>query len=194
MIYPETLNIIKRNRGIMMKKFWLALVVIFILFFTSGCATQPVNTEMQTTINSLQEKVYELELKIIMLEGNLSNVAHLDPTSEGYSNSGDFLVLISEVEEYLDGVKVYLTIGNPNYAKYSGVTIKARYGTKFDFSSTDSSYTIWKESLKEKDTQLSSELNEGAWNEVEIILPSISPVDFSYLEIELLTGSVSLTK
>lgn len=102
--------------------------------------------------------------------------------------------MISEVEEYLDGVKVYLTIGNPNYAKYSGVTIKARYGTKFDFSSTDSSYTIWKESLKEKDTKLSSELNEGAWNKVEIILPSISPVDFSYLEIELLTGSVSLTK
>ncbi len=194
MIYPETLNIIKRNRGIMMKKFWLALVVIFILFFTSGCATQPVNTEMQTTINSLQEKVYELELKIIMLEGNLSNVAHLDPTSEGYSNSGDFLVLISEVEGYLDGVKVYLRIGNPNYAKYSGVTIKARYGTKFDFSSTDSSYTLWKESLKEKDTQLSSELNEGAWNNVEIILPSISPEDFSYLEIELHAGSVSLTK
>jgi hypothetical protein len=177
-----------------MKRFWLVLVIIFNLFFTTGCTTQPVNTEMQTTINTLQEKVSELELKIIMLEGNLSNVAYLDPTSEGYSNSGDFLVLISEVEEYLDGVKVYLTIGNPNYAKYSGVTIKARYGTKFDFSSTDSSYTIWKESLKEKDTQLSSELNEGAWNEVEIILPSISPVDFSYLEIEVLTGSVSLRK
>lgn len=190
----------------MIKKTWLLLSTLLILYFVTSCSAQPVSTEIQTTIdnlnervselelkqstiNVLQERVSDLEIKIIMLENSSSDVAYLDPTSDGYSKSGEFLVLISKVEEYLDGVKVYLTIGNPNNATYNGFTIKARYGTKYDLNSP---YTEWEKSIKEKEIQLSSELKKGSWNNAEIILPTINPKDFSYLTVQIFTSSISL--
>lgn len=173
------------------------LILIFILIVCTGCSSQPTITniefnEMQTTINGLRQQVLDQGMKIYMLEQLLSNTATLDPLSEGYSKSGEFLVAISKVEEYLDGLKVYLEIGNPTYAKHRMSAINVKYGSKYDFNNTSITYDEWRNSLSEKEIPTSTELNKGAWNNLEIVLPSISPKDFSHIEIQIITDSISL--
>lgn len=194
----------------MKKRLFLIVIIILILIINTGCTDQLTEKmdEMEKKIlkleqeilgqNSiifkLEESIVDLSIKNYMMEETSSKKAILDPTSgSGYSLAGDFLVLISNVEEYLDGCKVYLQIGNPNNAVYSGYNINARYGSKPNYSDTSFEYYIWEDSLKKKENKISSKLEKGAWNNVEIILPAIDTKDFSYLEMEILVDSVYLS-
>lgn len=187
----------------------LMLIFIFILILSTGCmeqSTEKIDTmekriadleqqvsdqSLKTTI--LEEMITEQVFKVYMLEEGASKRAVLDPTdNSGYSVSGDFLILISDAEEYLDGCKVYLKIGNPNNAIYKGYTIKARYGPRANFSDENFDYVEWEESLKEKEIKISTNLEKGAWSNTEIILPSINVKDFSHLDLEIITNTISL--
>jgi hypothetical protein len=169
----------------------------------TGCSAQPTETvikdleqkisDQNSRIAKLEEMVVEQSFKIYLLEEDSSNKAILDPTgSSGYSKTGNFLVSISNIEEYLDGCKVYLEVGNPHNALYSGYTINARYGTRANFSDANFDYEAWENSLKEKEIKVSSDLDRGTWNKAEIILPSIDAKDLSYLELEILTDTIVL--
>lgn len=180
-----------------------------LLIFMTGCSNQPTGeinqleveiknleqliSDQNERITSLEDMIMDQSFKIYLLEEGTSKKAVLDPSEgSGYSKSGEFLVSISNIEEYLDGCKVYLQVGNPNNAIYSGYTIKARYGVRANFSDANFVYDVWESSLKEKEIKISSDLDRGTWNKAEIILPSIDMRDLSYLELEILTDTIVL--
>lgn len=113
----------------------LMLIFIFILILSTGCteqSTERIDT-MEKRIADLEQQVSDQSTSIYLLEKKNDDKGVLIVSDNmGYSKVGDYLVAISDVEEYLDGCKVYLKIGNPNNVIYRGYTIEARYGRVFD--------------------------------------------------------------
>ncbi|MDA8227932.1 MAG: DUF3251 domain-containing protein [Desulfitobacterium hafniense] len=171
-----------------------------------GCGTKSANTsspveDQAKTIADLTKKVTDLENQI--------NLIHISEETKGRAldlsgnagfmkietDLGMFFVSVKQVEPYLDGVQVTLSIGNPMNATFNGLKMKIEYGTHnaLDFSANGTDkYNQWKKTLKEKSIDLNTEIKPGTWNTAKFTIPAISPNDFGYLCVEINSDSVSL--
>ncbi len=159
-------------------------------------------SELQNEIRSLKDEVLNLQSKIFALElgQNTYDAIALDPASpKGYkridTSSGIFLISLEEVKPYLDGYKVILDLGNTSSVIYSGFTLKAKWGRRYDYSVTQPDqleYDKWIKSLQKKEVSFTNELKPASWNKVELILSPVKPEEFDYLEISMETDIVKL--
>ena len=100
------------------------------------------------------------------------------------------MVSLKNVEPYLDGVKVYLEIGNLSSATYAGVVLKVKWGQRMeDFSGEMVDYF---RSLRETEISLVDTLKQGSWSKVEFTLAKTKPERFGLLEVTLETNKLSL--
>ena len=155
-------------------------------------------------ISQLSNNVRTIELKQLLNEYNLDNSDKnkitLSPSdTKGFlkieTSSGFFFISLKNTEPYLDGVKVYLEIGNPINATYNGFIFKVKYGPHLDYTQISNNtdyYSKWNKSLKEKEISFSDKLMLGRWNRINFILTQIKPEEFGYLEIVMESVNVSL--
>jgi len=137
---------------------------------------------------------------MLIQSGSLSStkkVATLDTTQKSYgkvdTSNGFFLVSCQNTEPYLDGQKLTLNIGNPLNAGFSGFKVNVRWGPRYSGKKEDvEAYVNWQRSLKYKEFTFPDILEAGRWNKVEIVLADTSPASVSYLEVGLVTDSLSL--
>ena len=155
----------------------------------------------------------ELELKTLQSEVALLKIqasqppyssAEFDPASEiGYqrvdTHAGMFLVALNEVKPHLDGVRVQLTIGNPQLANYVGFEVKAEYSSRVpqlnrNVSAEEQSNALkaYAATQRQKTERLNQTLQAGTWNTVFINLPGIKSDVFGRLQISLKSGQISL--
>lgn len=140
--------------------------------------------------------------------------ATIDPNSKGYAvldtGRGSLLIACDSAEPYLDGHRVSLRIGNPLYMRFSGFKLKFKFGhkapeiptkenTKQDdlakpFEKWQKDYDTWKASLRTSDQSYTDDLLPGTWNTVQATLPQTKPEDIGYIEVEIETDRISLTK
>jgi len=136
------------------------------------------------------------------------NYAVIDPNGQGFakieSNNGMFLASCKAAEPYLDGHKLTLNIGNPYYMKYSGFTMKVRFGTRppdylkeptpEQTTQWQKKYNEWEKSLTYKELNFTDELLPGTWTKVEMILAPSKPDEVAYISVSMKTDQVSLLK
>jgi hypothetical protein len=96
-----------------------------------------LNAALETRVKALEDKVMALQVDKTMRELRDVNVAWFDPQeAKKYipvkSPAGPVLLVLENVEPYLDGFKVTLRLGNPTSAGLSGIKGKITWGRAFD--------------------------------------------------------------
>lgn len=188
------------------KRVALICITLATLITFSGCSS--ATTSSSAPIEDQSKTIAELTKKVNDLE-NQVNLIHIseDTKSRTLDLSGNggfmkietdlavFFVSVKQVEPYLDGVQVTLSIGNPMNATFNGLKMKIEYGTHnaIDLSTNGTDkYNQWKKTLKEKSIDLNTEIKPGTWNTAKFTIPAINPKDFGYLNVEINSDSVSL--
>jgi hypothetical protein len=119
--------------------------------------------------------------------------AVLDPASPNEyirieSDVGPLLVSLKNVEPYLDGYKVQLTVGNPLSLTFKGFELAATWAPRL--SGTD--YAGWLKKQKKKTFSLTQDLLSGRWNAVTLILSETKAEEVGYLEVSSTINTISL--
>ena len=159
-------------------------------------------TEASTA--ALEKRIEELEssLKLANLlisqKRDRTETAQLDPSSRDFSqidsDSGSFLVAVEDATPYLNGYRIKLKIGNPQYADFSNVSLKARWSRSYDWKKySESSYDSWQKAIHEKEITLNTTVSAGAWNHVEIDLIPCNVDELGFLEVSLKSPMIRLT-
>ena len=124
--------------------------------------------DMTDKVAALDGKVLKLEFdqSIARLSGPQERVL-LDPQADKAYRTvkapgGQIFVVLEKVEPYLDGFVVFIRLGNPSAAAYSGLHAKVQWGRAYD-PSKDDTYN----ELAEKEIELSDVLPSGAWTVVK---------------------------
>jgi len=169
---------------------------------------QPTLLEFSTNLqNSIQGYTEGLETSLnrftkklqVDLDNRLRDVSRravvLNLASKSYhnieTNTGNFLISVERFESIPNGYRLYVNIGNPNFADYEGFKLRLRWGKKYH-----SGYTIsfdqWRKSLAGAEYTFDGKLYKGLWNQVEVDINAPSSSDLAYLECELDVLSIEL--
>jgi len=192
------------------------------LLFLIGCdetANQPatlrrldaLQAQVQSanaTVTNLTGYIQELDKRTAKLEMDISNIqSHaagsytaidLSSTSGFIPISGScgaFLVSVKNVEPYLEGYRITFKLGNPHFATFSNLRIRAVWGKQFDqaLANSDPKYVeTYNAALKRKDFNQADELKPGAWNEIIIVLSPAKQSELGYFAVSLDAENVSL--
>lgn len=188
-----------------MRVMGLLFVLSVVALATSGCVGNQADRlqqadldQLKTQVKAMGQRVDTLELQVSVLQARPYQAAVLDPSEKGYSRvdtgQGFFPISVDNVEPYLDGYRVTLNIGNPQFAVYNGFTIKAKWGPQWDFQKTGQSFSDWEKALREKDFTLADTLLSGSWNKVEFVLSPAKADEVGYIEVSMTTNEVSLRR
>jgi Protein of unknown function (DUF3251) len=206
--------------------FWPLVAILF-----SACERPP---EAVPRMDALEEKIRDLEQRVNSQEHETSELNHrvfmnyldfrerieelkekkaaINPSSTGYSfldtGGGVLLVSCEGAEQYLDGHRIKLRIGNPLNMRFSGFKLKFKFGRKPPEPPTDKNtneavfqreaetwlrnYATWKASLREAEGSYTADLSPGAWRAVQATLPQTKAEDIAYVEVSIETDIVSL--
>jgi len=128
----------------------------------------------------------------ILADAIYSEPASLNPSAlDVYSplrasNGLPMLASLKSVDTYLDGYKLTVDLGNPNFATLSNCEVVVRWGptTKQLDPKLPNSRTI----------KLSRTLPPGSWTPIEIIVPSAKAHDLGAISISLNVDTVGLSR
>ena len=172
--------------------------------------SKPSIAKLETDVQGLQNGLMSL-----IHDANAEKRTILDPTVKGYgfvdTTAGRLVIACEGAEQYLDGHKMMLRIGNPFTMTFTGFTVSARFGKRPpefpkesppDASQTRveqiaawrSSYNAWETSLKQKQTSFTEALQPGAWTQVSLILSPSKPEEVSYIDFQIRTDEIGLRK
>lgn len=169
---------------------------------------QPALVELSETMNrSIQEYTQGLETSLqdysrklqMNLDGRLQGLDGktivLDPYSKGYqsiaTNTGHFLIAVDRVEPMDNGMRVYLHIGNPNFADYQNFKLKLIWGSRWAGEQV-MPYDQWRQTLNGAEYTFQGKIEKGKWNEMAADLTPVQGNQISYLECEMEVASVEL--
>lgn len=196
---------------ICLKYFKIFAVMLFII----SCSDIN-NKDYKKEIQDLQNKYYELQTKVVLLEFtkerindlnrrifklelNQHNEIYLDLASKNYQRidtlSGIFLISLDNVIRYGNGYKLFLRVGNISTATYKGFDFKIKYGKEFnteEWEKDPSAYDKWEKSLKLKETSFTNELEPGVWNKIDVIIAPATSEELGHITLSMQTNVVSL--
>ena len=169
---------------------------------------QPTLLEFSTNIEkSIQDYTQGLEISLSQftkklqmdLDSRLRKVNDrsvvLNVASTAYqnisTNTGNFLISVDHFDTIPGGFRLYMNIGNPNFADYKGFKLRFRWGKKYHSGYTIS-YDEWRETLVGAEYTFNGSLYKGMWNQVEVDIEAPSSSDLAYLECEMDVLSIEL--
>lgn len=188
----------------MMRALLLLAVLGMPLTVVLGQKPQPrVNTSsdldakivaLEKRIVGLERRVYELEYQNRKDDTAVLDISRLDgPYQRLNANSGTFLVSLKNIERYLNGYKVTISIGNVSSATFKGFDLTMTWATaEPSIGANIDGWSKWYDSRKSKTETYTQELLPGSWNQVEMILLPVRADELGYLEVSLATNTVRL--
>jgi hypothetical protein len=128
--------------------------------------------------------------------------ATFSPSEKGFSaihtDYGVFLVSLQNVQQYANGYKVTLNLGNPQNLNFTGVKLGLRWGPempKEGFEKVSGGYKAWQSRFRKSEEKISRTIAGGRWNPVEVILAPASADEIGMIEVTSIeTDQVSLIK
>ena len=154
---------------------------------------QKYTNDLEASLETYSKKLqYNLDQRV---EGLNRKAVVLNPFSKDYqtiqTNTGTFLIAIERMEPIKGGVRLYVNIGNPNYADYRNFKLKFFWGRKRvgEYAAT---YGQWRQSLKGFEFTFNGKIEKGKWNAMAVDLTPVSQGDLGYLECALSVSSIEL--
>ena len=152
--------------------------------------TKGLEASLDSYSKSLQQQVNT------HLESLKNDSAVLDLNTQAFqsvdTNGGRFLVSVDRVEKMPSGAfRIYLNIGNINFADYNGFKIKLIWGKKF-YPGFAQKMSDWRETLRGAEYTFEGALLKGSWNQVEIDIEAADSGELAHVEFEMTVLSVEL--
>ena len=180
--------------------------------------TQKLKEEVDSLRHDLDSKIIDLDLLELRVDELESAMAGNTPVEislvqETYSPvktpDGTLFILCHEVTPYLNGHKLKLWIGNPLFARLSGLKLTYEYGLKApDFGviavakGREARRRAWKQydeagkkhrqSLHSGAIDLPQDLESGRWTEVELALVSSTAEELGHVNVHIFPKAVHL--
>jgi len=152
--------------------------------YTKGLETSLENYSQKLQV-SLDERLNRVNRNMVVM----------DPYSKDFqsieTNSGTFLISIERTETLVDGLRLTLNIGNPNYADYRNFKLKFVWGSRWA-GEADTPYNEWRNSLFGAEYSFQGMIEKGKWNTVNVDLHPVTEQSLNYLECEMYVESVEL--
>jgi hypothetical protein len=169
---------------------------------------QPTMVELSNNLNdSIQEYTRGLEASLenyssnlqLSLDERLDNVNNrsvlLNQFSKAYqsieTNTGTFLISVEKSEPLEDGLRLYLNIGNPNFADYQNFQLKLVWGHAWA-GKLIMPYNEWRQSLHGAEFTFQGRIEKGKWNAITVDLSPIGSGLLNHIECEMNVSSVEL--
>jgi hypothetical protein len=111
----------------------------------------------------------------------------------------EFFISPIDAQPYLDGYKLTLHIGNPTSARFSGVTLKVKWGallerrTDLDDAELTAHVKKWLNDQKSQTIKITESLLPGKWNKVEIVAVPATAEGIRNVRIQIEVESAFLT-
>lgn len=173
------------------------VVASAILVSSPGLAQGPQSeaANLKKKLAALEEKVSLLQRRVFALAKN--DTIWINPTSpDKYqrvdSTLGFFLVSLERVEPYLDGQRVYLTIGNPSSITFEGFSLDVEWGKRVPEDTNQ--WAQWSEALRHKELSFTNTLLPGTWTRVDFVLAPAPTGEFGHLALSMQTDVISLRR
>ncbi len=152
--------------------------------------TKGLEASLESYSKSLQQQVNShletLRKDSVVLDLNTQAFQSVD------TNGGRFLVSVDRVEKMPSGAfRIYLNIGNINFADYNGFKIKLIWGKKF-YPGFAQKMSDWRETLRGAEYTFEGALIMGSWNQVEIDIEAADSGELAHVEFEMTVLSVEL--
>ena len=168
------------------------LTIPLIGVFLIGCA----NHEVQNEIESLTQKVSELESEIERIKSlrereslfeNMDKIAYLTPGTEGYStintDLGKLTVNLKDISPYANGSRVVLTWGNIHSSRINGLSMTLEWGR------VDSVGNAINEPSFSKEHKMVESLIGGSWRDMRVTLGNVPPSELGFVRVRDVTHS-----
>ena len=98
---------------------------------------------------------------------------------------------LGKVEQYLDGYKVSLEIGNPLSVTFSGFEVEAAWGPRLNPGDDAVKWATVRQNKRISSTQV---LAPGRWCPFDVVLPATEPRGFGYMNLKITVNTLSLVK
>jgi|GEM_PF-4006502 len=163
----------------------------------SAEAQKPSESKVAKDVKSLQQTCAFLSRRLTALEHNRVQLdpAVLEKFQRIDATAGTFLIMLENVEPYLDGHKVSILVGNPGFSTYSGIAFKLEWGPREPDTNDANRWMRWYQALgsRAKGFSFPQDLSPGAWSRVEVVTTG-SENSLGYMAIyDLQIDSIKLT-
>lgn len=164
------------------------IVIAFIvpLSFIVGCENkQKTSDSSAVQEKTLSARVDELEGDVAGLQLNMQSLsdgsALVSTQEKGYAIArtkfGSFAIVCKDVNQFLDGYKVRLSIGNLTSARFDGTKIFVKWGKSF---------------LKNKEISVTDSFFPGRYTTIEVVITPAKPEDVKELIVTLKFNIIGL--
>lgn len=164
----------------------MALFFVVFIFFI-GCDKKQNTSDLSTTKQKpLAERVNELETDVFLLKLEVNDLisgsAIVSTEEKGYAIAqtkyGSFAIVCKNVNQYLDGYKVHLGIGNLTTATFNGAKINLNWG----------------KGQYKKEVSVTNSFLPGRYTTVEIVITPAKPEDIKEFTVALEFNQLALYK
>ncbi|QBH21040.1 DUF3251 domain-containing protein [Alcaligenes faecalis] len=112
--------------------------------------------------------------------------ATLGLTEEGYSvvrtKLGTFLLSVTDIKPFANGVKIHLNIGNPQAMTYAGLDFKADW-----INATQQG-----EQAHKKELSITNKILPNSWNKAEIVLSPAKVDEIKEVQLQVIADKVEM--
>lgn len=167
--------------------------------------------DSRVKIQNLSEKIEALTIELDVIRNEKIHFNCKCLRKDFYTintGSGMLFISIKEVKPYLNGYRLSLEIGNPNFVTYINPEINLSWNISFQQHWKNQSEAkekqkttkekiqipFWKDTLQEKSYCALKRFLPGIWNEIEIDIPNVTLDQLEYCELSIKAGTVILSK
>lgn len=163
----------------------------------SGGGDASTAVARKDTVDALAKKVAALQIELWDLEAKVSAYDEAPVSCDEYgwvrvdADAGIFLVQCENAQPYLQGYKIWLSVGNLGSATYPNVTLTAEWTAD---SGPNADILGDPTKIRRVVEHLNQDIQPGTWNRVELILAPATAAQLSHLRISLATPTISLRR
>ena len=134
---------------------------------------------------NIESQLLGISQKTIELNTSINTYQKID------TPTGQFFIAVQDIQPIEGGQRLFLQIGNPNYANFRNFTLRLVWGERWSPRSK-LTYDQWRDSLTGAQYKFKGDLRKGMWNPVELDLVPARAEDLDYIECELGVESIEL--
>jgi hypothetical protein len=150
-------------------------------------------SDLEERIGKLESQQFFTGLRLSDLENSEVDLkTDEDKYGIDHTSNGTFYVYVSKIEPFMDGYKVFLNVGNPSAATFSGANFNVRWGLTYD--AKGKSLQEINESRKEKNISSTKSFSAGAYTLVELPLTPATAEEVRTISVSVKFDQLSLRR
>ena len=137
--------------------------------------------QLQSSLNTLREATLKRQEATVVTDGSTYGLVT--------NNFGAFAVVCNRITPFLDGYKLYLSIGNLTSVWFNGAKLHVSWGLPW---SSDLSTEQYQQSQHEEDVEITQTLRPGAYTQVVVTATPAIPAAIHEVTVGITLNKISM--